>query len=104
MFISFDKSTINLFIDSWREYFSDLDEFITSLFQNIKNQIPVEGIEIYLPFKIHLLSLKYSLHYEYIKFEDLNSDLLDYKTSFINERFNDESSRNKSSIKPKDLN
>ena len=46
--ISFDKSTINLFIDSWREYFSDFDERYCSLFQNIKNQIPVEGIEIYL--------------------------------------------------------
>ena len=104
-FISFDKSTINLFIDSWREYFIDFDERYCSLFQNIKNQIPVEGIEIYLPFFFKNTSSFFEIfsNYEYIKFEDLNSEILDYKT-FINERFNDESNEiNRPLIKPEDL-
>ena len=103
--ISFDKSTINLFIDSWREYFSDFDERYCSLFQNIKNQIPVEGIEIYFPFFFKNTSSFFEIfsNYEYIKFEDLNSEILDYKT-FINERFNDESYEiNRPLIKPEDL-
>ena len=104
-FISFDKSTINLFIDSWREYFIDFDERYCSLFQNIKNQIPVEGIEIYLPFFFKNTSSFFEIfsNYEFIKFEDLNSEILDYKT-FINERFNDESNEiNRPLIKPEDL-
>ena len=103
--ISFDKSTINLFIDSWREYFSDFDERYCSLFQNIKNQMPVEGIEIYFPFFFKNTSSFFEIfsNYEYIKFEDLNSEILDYKT-FINERFNDESYEiNRPLIKPEDL-
>ena len=104
-FISFDKSTINLFIDSWREYFIDFDERYCSLFQNIKNQIPIEGIEIYFPFFFKNTSSFFEIfsNYEYIKFEDLNSEILDYKT-FINERFNDESNEiNRPLIKPEDL-
>ena len=103
--ISFDKSTINIFIDNWREYFSDFDERYCSLFQNIKNQIPVEGTEIYFPFFFKNTSSFFEIfnNYEYVKFEDLNSEIVSYK-AFIDERFNDESNEiNRPLINPKDL-
>ena len=59
--ISLDESTINIFIDNWREYFNDNDERYCTLFQNIKNKKITEGMEVYFPFflKIRLHFLKY---------------------------------------------
>ena len=38
--VLFDKNTIDMFIDRWRDYFPEIDERYCPIFQNIKNCFP----------------------------------------------------------------
>tara|TARA_B100001109_G_scaffold243196_1_gene228797 strand:+ start:2717 stop:6004 length:3288 start_codon:yes stop_codon:yes gene_type:complete len=100
-----NPSTINKFIDKWREYFENIDERYCPLFQRIKNNKNVEGREIYLPFFFDNTSSFFKIFkdYEFIKFEDLSQQIKLHKI-FIDERYKDESlDKSRPLIKPKDL-
>ena len=102
--VSLDNKTIELFINNWREYFYDNDERFCTIFQKIKNGNLPEGYEIYFPFFFNKLSSFIELFddYEYLKFENLNEEIMDHE-KFINDRFNDEiNDSNRPIIKPCD--
>ena len=102
--VSLDNKTIELFINNWREYFYDNDERFCTIFQKIKNGNLPEGYEVYFPFFFNKLSSFIELFddYEYLKFENLNEEIMDHE-KFINDRFNDEiNDSNRPLIKPCD--
>ena len=102
---SLDEEKIKFFISSWRNYFENEDERHCSLFQQIKNNVLPEGIEIYYPFFFKKKSSFFELfrHYKYIKYEDLTNEINNYD-KLINARFLDESSDiTRPLIKPDDL-
>ena len=103
--ISLDDMTVNMFVDNWRQYFTDIDERYCSMFQNIKKHNSTEGIEIYFPFFFNKTSSFFDLfsNYEYVKFNKLNNNIDEYN-KFISNRFNDESvDTTRPLIKPCDL-
>ena len=102
--VSLDDSTIELFINNWREYFYDKDERYCSIFQKIKNGQYPEGIEIYFPLFFNKLSSFFELFkdYQYVKFESLSTEIKNYE-KFIKDRFSDEvEDSNRPLIKPSD--
>ena len=87
----FDKNTLNMFVDKWRDYFPEIDERYCPIFQNIKNNNNSEGYEIYYPFffnkTINFLELFDG--YKYLKLNNLDAEILKYN-NFIEERYKDE--------------
>ena len=73
----FDKNTLNMFVDKWRDYFPEIDERYCPIFQNIKNNNNSEGYEIYYPFffnkTINFLELFDS--YNYLKLNNLDAEI-----------------------------
>ena len=72
--VLFDKNTIDMFIDRWRDYFPEIDERYCPIFQNIKNNYISEGYEIYYPFffKKTLNFLELFDDYKYLKLNNLD--------------------------------
>mgnify|MGYP001157595959 FL=1 len=103
--VLFDKNTIDMFIDRWRDYFPEIDERYCPIFQNIKNNYNSEGYEIYYPFffKKTLNFLELFDDYKYLKLNNLDEEMLKYN-NFIQERYRDEKIDNsRPLIKPSDL-
>ena len=88
---SLDENKIDLFISRWRDYFHNYDERFCSLFQNIKNGIIPEGIEVYFPLLFNKTSQFKDLFPKntFLTFEDLVPEIENY-SNFIEERFDDE--------------
>ncbi len=90
-FFSLDENKIDLFISKWRDYFHDYDERFCNLFQNIKNGIIPEGIEVYFPLLFDKTANFKDLFSKnlFLIFEDLIPEIENY-SNFINERYDDE--------------
>ena len=101
-YIPLNETSIELFKQNWRDYFSKHDERNCEIFNKVSRGLYPEGLEIYLPFFFTETKSFKDIFNNY-KFVNFYDDIGSYN-NYINQRYEDENiDVNRPLISPRDL-